>query len=235
VEDLLGIDYSANRSTLCRGAATAAPAIALYPLRHSAPVHERSAERLVDNPFQPLFSGRADLQRAGVALRRRPAAADQPAASISAVRRLFSGLPKLAAESWYNSMQVRFQKRESQYLSLRATTPGPGRRTIRRWASRLCRISGHGNPQEAGQPEGRGSISGERCDEPAGAAVVAGLADWARPRDRREHEPRGGLLCRRVAGLDPDHLSNGNADCRSPWAVRAGRPATSGRTCPARR
>src|SRR5208283_2281011 len=43
----------------------------------------------------------------------------------------FQGLPNFGANSWYNAMQVRFQKRMNHYFSLEATTRSRKRQTIR--------------------------------------------------------------------------------------------------------
>src|SRR5439155_8649235 len=42
----------------------------------------------------------------------------------------FEGLPTLNANSWYHSLQIRFQKRASHYISLEETTRSPRLPTI---------------------------------------------------------------------------------------------------------
>jgi hypothetical protein len=73
---------------------------------------------LVTNPFQPLFNGPSATfnepeSRYG----------DDQIPQLNLLRPypqfdgVFQGLPLLAASSWYNSLQVRFQKRANEYFS----------------------------------------------------------------------------------------------------------------------
>ncbi len=116
---VLGIDYSANRSThLPWGGYNSTANRNFIPSNTRRQYTSDDLNALVDNPFQPLFSGPG-------AIFNEPASryGDSQIPLINLLRPypqfdgVFSGLPKLAASSWYNSMQVRFQKRENQYLS----------------------------------------------------------------------------------------------------------------------
>lgn len=116
---VIGVDYSANRSThLPWGgySSTSNRNFIASDIRQKYTSDELNA--LVPNPFQSMFSGPSAVfnepeSRYG----------DAQLPLINLLRPYpqfdgtFSGLPKLQASSWYNSMQIRFQKRESNYLS----------------------------------------------------------------------------------------------------------------------
>jgi len=116
---VLGIDYSANRSThLPWGGYNSTSNRNFIPsaLRRQSTSDQLSA--LVNNPFQPLFNGPGAIfnepeSRYG----------DDQIPQINLLRPYpqfdgaFQGMPLLAASSWYNSLQVRFQKRANEYLS----------------------------------------------------------------------------------------------------------------------
>ncbi len=116
---VLGIDYSANRSThLPWGGYTSTSNRNFIASAVREQYTSDQLYNLVNNPFQPLFSGPNAIfnepeSRYG----------DPQIPLINLLRPYpqfdgtFAGLPKLAAASWYNSMQVRFQKRESEYLT----------------------------------------------------------------------------------------------------------------------
>ncbi len=116
---VLGIDYSANRSThLPWGGYNSTSNRNFIPsaVRRQYTSDELSA--LVTNPFQPLFNGPSATfnepeSRYG----------DDQIPQLNLLRPypqfdgVFQGLPLLAASSWYNSLQVRFQKRATEYFS----------------------------------------------------------------------------------------------------------------------
>ena len=90
----------------------------LYSFPGAAAIQQRALGSLVNNPFQGLFSGPGaifnepesrygDAQLPLLNLLRPYPQFDGP----------FQGLPKLIASSWYNAMQVVFQKREGKYLN----------------------------------------------------------------------------------------------------------------------
>jgi hypothetical protein len=134
-EITIGIDYSANHSThLPWGgysstrnrnyipsdllAQISAQQHALDPNCDADSCVSNYLAQAVPNPFQPLFTGPN-------ALFNEPASAY----TLSTVPLLnllrpypqfngtFQGLPNFGANSWYNSMQVRFQKRANHYIS----------------------------------------------------------------------------------------------------------------------
>jgi hypothetical protein len=134
-EITIGIDYSANHSThLPWGgysstrnrnfipsdllAQISAQQHALDPNCDADSCVSNYLAQAVPNPFQPLFTG-------PTALFNEPASAY----TLSTVPLLnllrpypqfngtFQGLPNFGANSWYNSMQVRFQKRANHYIS----------------------------------------------------------------------------------------------------------------------
>jgi len=134
-EITIGIDYSANRSnhlpwggyssTRNRNfissdtlAAVSAQQHALDPNCDADSCVSNYLNQPVANPFQPFFTGPS-------AIFNEPASAY----TLSTVPLLnllrpypqfngtFQGLPNFGANSWYNSMQVRFQKRMNHYVS----------------------------------------------------------------------------------------------------------------------
>jgi hypothetical protein len=117
---VLGINYSANRSThLPWGGYNSTSNRNFIPSAVRRQYTSEDLSSLVDNPFQSLFSGST-------------AVFDEPEsrygdAQLPLLNLLrpypqfdgaFEGLPKLAAASWYNALQVVFQKREGRYLNL---------------------------------------------------------------------------------------------------------------------
>lgn len=116
---VLGVDYSANRSThLPWGGYNSTSNRNFIPSSVRRQYTSDDLNNLVDNPFQSMFSGPDAVfnepeSRYG----------DAQIPLINLLRPYpqfdgtFSGMPKLAANSWYNSLQVRFQKRENEYLS----------------------------------------------------------------------------------------------------------------------
>ena len=116
---VLGINYSANRSThLPWGgySSTSNRNFIPSPVRQQYTSEQLAA--LVNNPFQGLFSGPSAIfnepeSRYG----------DPQLPLLNLLRPypqfdgVFQGLPKLIASSWYNALQVVFQKREGRYLN----------------------------------------------------------------------------------------------------------------------
>ncbi len=116
---VLGIDYSANRSThLPWGGYNSTSNRNFIPSAIRRQYTSDELSNLVTNPFQPMFNGPGAVfnepeSRYG----------DDVLPQINLLRPYpqfdgaFQGLPLLAAASWYNSLQVRFQKRANEYLS----------------------------------------------------------------------------------------------------------------------
>ena len=131
----IGVDYSANRSThLPWGgysstrnrnfipsstlAQISAQQHALDPTCDADSCVSNYLATPVANPFQPFFTGANPMFN-------QPASAyTLPTVPLLNLLRpypqfdgTFQGLPNFGADSWYNSMQVRFQKRTSHYVS----------------------------------------------------------------------------------------------------------------------
>ncbi|HEX5235824.1 MAG TPA: TonB-dependent receptor [Silvibacterium sp.] len=116
---VIGVDYSANRSThLPWGGYNSTSNRNFIPSSVRRQYTSDQLNALVDNPFQSMFSGPTAIfnePESRYGLPQIP--------FINLLRPFpqfdgtFSGLPKLIASSWYNALQVRFQKRESQYVS----------------------------------------------------------------------------------------------------------------------
>jgi hypothetical protein len=116
---VLGINYSANRSThLPWGGYNSTSNRNFIPSAVRQQYTSDQLNSLVNNPFQGLFSGPGAIfnepeSRYGDAqlplgnLLRPYPQFDGP----------FQGLPELTASSWYNAMQVVFQKREGKYVN----------------------------------------------------------------------------------------------------------------------
>jgi len=133
-EVVIGVDYSANRSThLPWGGYSStrnrnfisSDLLAQY-VQQMNPTHDVNSNDVsnylyaaVDNPFLPYFqSGPSQLFNEPASAYNLP--------TISRINLLrpypqfdgtFQGLPNFGANSWYNSLQVRFQKRPSHYFS----------------------------------------------------------------------------------------------------------------------
>jgi hypothetical protein len=116
---VIGIDYSANRSThLPWGGYSSTSNRNFVPSAIRRQYTSDQLSALVNNPFQPYFSG-------PTATFNEPESryGDDQLPLLNFLRPypqfdgVFQGLPKLAASSWYNSLQIRFQKRASSYLS----------------------------------------------------------------------------------------------------------------------
>ena len=116
---VLGINYSANRSThLPWGGYSSTSNRNFIPSSVRRTYNSNDLANLVDNPFSSFFSGPAATfneseSRYG----------DPQLPLINLLRPYpqfdgaFEGLPKLAADSWYNALQFVFQKREGRYLN----------------------------------------------------------------------------------------------------------------------
>lgn len=117
---VIGINYSANHSThLPWGGYSSTNNRNFIPSAVRRQYTSEDLNNLVDNPFQSLFSGPnaifnepesryGDAQLPLLNLLR-------PYPQFDGV---FQGLPRLIAASWYNSLQVVFQKRAGRYINL---------------------------------------------------------------------------------------------------------------------
>jgi hypothetical protein len=129
----IGVDYSANRSThlpwggysSTRNRNFISSDVLAQLVNQLNPTHDPANKSVSDllgsavtNPFQSLFTGPN-------AIFNEPASAyNLDTVPLSNLLRpypqfngTFQGLPNFGANSWYNSMQVRFQKRASHYIS----------------------------------------------------------------------------------------------------------------------
>jgi len=139
---VVGVDYSANRSThLPFGgysstrnrdyisskllAQISAQQHALDPTCEADSCVSNYLANTVANPFCSLFSGTQCSYSAGAAIFNEPDSryGDPMIPLVNLLRPYpqfdgdFEALPLLEASSWYNSMQIRFQKRTSHYFS----------------------------------------------------------------------------------------------------------------------
>jgi hypothetical protein len=173
---VLGIDYSANRSThLPWGGYSSTANRNFIPSNIRRQYTSDDLNGLVDNPFQSLFSGPGATfnepeSRYG----------DSQIPLINLLRPypqfdgVFSGLPKLAASSWYNSLQVRFQKRESQYLSFEGNyTWSKAEDNSSVGFNAFVGYLDTGNPQELDNLKSEWNISANDATNRLVAAVVA--------------------------------------------------------------
>ncbi|MGC2583560.1 MAG: hypothetical protein WA399_15755, partial [Acidobacteriaceae bacterium] len=173
---VLGIDYSANRSThLPWGGYSSTSNRNFIPSNVREQYTSDQLSALVPNPFQPLFSGPNAIfnepeSRYG----------DDQLPLLNLLRPypqydgVFQGLPKLAASSWYNSMQVRFQKRESQYLSFEGNyTWSKAEDDSSVGFNAFVGYLDTGNPQELDNLRAEWSISANDATNRVVAAVVA--------------------------------------------------------------
>jgi hypothetical protein len=133
----LGVDYSASRSTHLPYSSFSGTAnrnflsssvrnqiVAQYNTCLAGPAPDNCTSptntlaTLTDNPFQPLFSGPNAIFNEPESIYN-----DDQIPLINLLRPYpqfdgaFSGLTRLSASAWYNSLQVRFQKRPSHYIS----------------------------------------------------------------------------------------------------------------------
>jgi hypothetical protein len=173
---VLGVDYSANRSThLPWGGYSSTSNRNFIASSVRSQYTSDELNGLVDNPFQPMFSGPSPTfnepeSRYG----------DAQIPQINLLRPYpqfdgsFSGMPKLAASSWYNSLQIRFQKRESQYLSFEGNyTWSKAEDDSSVGFNAFVGYLNTGNPQELDNLKREWSISANDATNRLVAAVVA--------------------------------------------------------------
>jgi hypothetical protein len=116
---VLGINYSANRSThLPWGGYNSTSNRNFIPSAVRQQYNSDQLNSLVNNPFQGLFSGPGAIFNEPES---RYGDAQLPLGNLlrpyPQFDGAFQGLPELTASSWYNAMQVVFQKREGKYLN----------------------------------------------------------------------------------------------------------------------
>ena len=138
----------------------------------------------VTNPFCTLFSGTGCTYNAGAAIFNEPDSqyGNSTLPLVNLLRPYpqfdgdFEGLPRLEASSWYNSMQIRFQKRATHHISFE------GSYTISKLtddssvgANAFVGTLNNGNPQQLDNLRAEHSISANDTPQRLAAAVVVDL------------------------------------------------------------
>jgi Carboxypeptidase regulatory-like domain len=175
---VLGIDYSANRSThLPWGGYNSTSNRNFIPSAVRRQYSSDELANLVTNPFAPLFSGpnatfNEPESRYG----------DDQIPQLNLLRPYpqfdgaFQGLPLLAASSYYNSLQVRFQKRANEYLSFEGNyTWSKSEDDSSTGFNAFVGNLDSGNPQELDNLREEWSVSANDATNRFAAAVVAQL------------------------------------------------------------
>ena len=207
---VIGINYSANRSThLPWGGYNSTSNRNFIASDVRRQQTSESLSGLVDNPFQGMFAG----PNAVINQPESRYGDDQlPLLNLlaSCIRNSTArskGFPKLAASSWYNALQVVFQKRQGKYLNFE------GKYT---WSKNTDNSStgfnafvgtlNNGNPQELDNLKAEWSVSANDATNRFVAAVVWKLPVGRWRSDRRKYEP--GPRCSRgwMAIDDVDHF-----------------------------
>ena len=141
----------------------------------------------VTNPFCSLFGGTGGqpcLYNAGPAIFNEPDSqygnATLPLANLLRPYPQFDGdfegLPRLVANSWYNSMQIRFQKRMSHYVSFEGSyTVSKMTDNSSTGANAFVGTLNNGNPQQLDNLRAEYSIGANDTPQRLAAAVVLDL------------------------------------------------------------
>lgn len=172
---VLGINYSANRSThLPWGGYNSTSNRNFIASNIRQQYTSEQLGTLVDNPFQSLFSG------AGATFHEPESRyGDAQLPLLNLLRPYpqfdgaFQGLPKLSAASWYNALQVVFQKRQGKYLHFEGNYT---------WSKNMDDSStgfnafvgtlNNGNPQELDNLKAEWSVSANDAGQRLVAAVI---------------------------------------------------------------
>jgi hypothetical protein len=198
---VIGVDYSANRSihlpfggyssTRNRDfissnvlGQVSAQQHALDPTCDADSCVSNYLANPVANPFCTLFSGTGCPYSAGPAIFNEPDSRYN-GATIPLVNLLrpypqfdgdFEGLPKLESSSWYNSLQIRFQKRATHHISFE------GSYTISKFtddssvgANAFVGTLNNGNPQQLDNLRAEHSISANDTPQRLAAAIIVEL------------------------------------------------------------
>lgn len=198
-QTVLAVDYSANRSThLPFGGYSSTRnrdfiSSALLAKLRKDPTFlaiggtgdpSDSLNTPVANPFCSLFGGTGCLSNAGPAIFNEPDSQyGNPTIPLVNLLRPypqfdgdFEGLPRLVANSWYNSVQIRFQKRTTHHISFE------GSYTISKFtdnsstgANAFVGTLNNGNPQQLDNLRAEYSISANDTPQRLAAAVVVDL------------------------------------------------------------
>ncbi|HEY7352000.1 MAG TPA: TonB-dependent receptor [Terriglobales bacterium] len=197
-QTVVAVDYSANRSThLPFGGYSSTrnrdfiSSALLARLRNdqnfiniSGGDPSDSLNTPVTNPFCSLFGGSSCSYNAGAAIFNEPDSQyhNDTIPLVNLLRPYpqfdgdFEGLPRLVANSWYHSMQIRFQKRTTHHISFE------GSYTISKFtddsstgANAFVGTLNNGNPQQLDNLRAEYSISANDTPQRLAAAVVVDL------------------------------------------------------------
>jgi hypothetical protein len=191
---VIGVDYSANRSThLPWGgysstrnrnfisssllAQTASQQHALDPNCDTDSCVSNYLANPVANPFQPLFSG------PGAIFNEPDSRYGQATIPLGNLLRPypqfdgnFEGLPLLEAGSWYNSLQIRFQKRATHSISFEGNyTLSKSTDDSSIGANAFVGTLNNGNPQQLDNLKAEHGISANDATHRLAAAVIVDL------------------------------------------------------------
>jgi Carboxypeptidase regulatory-like domain/TonB dependent receptor len=195
---VIGVDYSANRSihlpwggyssTRNRDfisssllAQISAQQHALDPNCDADSCVSNYLQTGVANPFCSLFSGTGCPYNAGPAIFNEPNSnyGDTTLPLVNLLRPFpqfngdFEGLPVLEASSWYNSMQIRFQKRTSHYISVEGSyTVSKLTDTSSVGANAFVGTLNNGNPQQLDNLKMEHGISANDTPQRLAAAII---------------------------------------------------------------
>jgi hypothetical protein len=191
---VVGVDYSANRSThLPWGgysstrnrnylsssllAQISAQQHALDPTCDADSCVSNYLANPVSNPFQPLFSGPNAI------FNQPDSRYGQATIPLGNLLRPypqfdgnFEGLPSLEASSWYHSLQIRFQKRASHYISFEGNyTLSKSTDDSSVGANAFVGTLNNGNPQQLDKLKAEHGISANDATHRLAAAVIVDL------------------------------------------------------------
>lgn len=198
---VLAVDYSANRSThlpfggysstrnrdFISSARLAQISAQQHPTDPNCDADSCVTNFLqnpVTNPFCSLFGGSGCSFNAGPAIFNEPDS-QYGNTTIPLANLLrpypqfdgdFEGLPRLVANSWYNSVQIRFQKRTSHYLSFEGSyTISKMTDNSSTGANAFVGTLNNGNPQQLDNLAAEHSISANDTPQRLAAAIVLDL------------------------------------------------------------
>jgi len=138
----------------------------------------------VPNPFCSLFGGSGCLYNAGPAIFNEPDSQyGNPMIPLANLLRPFpqfdgdfEGLPRLVANSWYNSLQIRFQKRTSHYVSFEGSyTFSKITDNSSTGANAFVGTLNNGNPQQLDNLAAEHSIGANDTPQRLAAAIIVDL------------------------------------------------------------
>ena len=131
----------------------------------------------------------------------------------------FAGLTLLTASASYQSLQVRFQKRPSHYISFEGnyTFSKAIDNSSAGANSFITNSLSSGNPQELDNLSAERSISANDATHRMVLATIVDLPVGPEPLDWAGYESRRRCVRGRLVGLDDSYFSNRNADQPDIW------------------